>query len=207
MKRLRKIQWFSLQYMDENNIFTASAIDGGYSYTITNIWPEILSFAESMYGPRDCSFTIIGVELYDGSQPQTWYPRYDSQKYVAIQLTKECNTDMKRAIFQAAHELIHCLCPKPGRHANVLEEGLASLFSEIASMKYDSSYRVSSKKYQYAMAKVSELLRHDQDIIKKIRVETLDISSITSKQLKNVCPDLEDELIDILLMPFSQLNA
>lgn len=193
--------------MDEKNIFIAHAIEKGYSYTITNMWPDILLLAESMYGPRDSSFTIIGVELYDGSQPQTWYPRYDSQKYVAIQLTKECNADMNRAIFQVAHELIHCLCPKPGRHANVLEEGLASLFSEIASMKYGSSYKVDSSKYQYAMAKVSELLSHDYDIIKKVRAKTMDISSITSEQLKSVCPDLKDELIDILLLPFSQLNV
>lgn len=193
--------------MDEKNIFIAHAIEKGYSYTITTIWPTILLSAESMYGPRDRSFTIIGVELYDGTQPQTWYPCYDSQKYVAIQLTKECNNDMNRAIFQVAHELIHCLCPKPGRHANVLEEGLASLFSEIVSKEYGSPYKADSNKYQYAMMKVSELLSHDYDIIKKVRAKTLDISSITSEQLKSVCPDLKDELIDILLLPFSQLNV
>lgn len=128
--------------MEADNIFTTKYIGSGYTFTVTSLWPAILLYAESLYGPRDRSFTIIGVEINNEDQPRTWYPIYDSQKYVAIQLTRECENDLCRAIFQVSHELIHCLCPKPGRHANVLEEGLASLFSEIAAQKYESPYKV-----------------------------------------------------------------
>lgn len=77
----------------------------------------------------------------------------------------------------------------------------------LAQSQYGSPYKADSNKYQYAMMKVSELLSQDYDIIKKVRAKTMDISSITSEQLKAVCPDLKDELIDILLMPFSQLKV
>src|SRR5437879_7010897 len=53
------------------------------------------------------------------------------ERHIVIQLTMECLTDQVRACYQLAHESVHLLAPTGGRNANVLEEGLATYFSEL----------------------------------------------------------------------------
>ena len=193
--------------MQEKTIFTATPIEGGYSWTIISLLGTILKDAESLYGERDRSFNILGVELCDQEQPQTWYPgSWDGQKDVIIQITKDCQTNLKKAIFQVSHEVIHCLCPKPGRHANVLEEGLATLFSTYESNKFGIGYHTDSLLYISAMKKVEELLSYDETIIKKARMMEPDISLITKEMLLGFHPSIKDDLLKILLKPFSEFK-
>ena len=193
--------------MQEETIFTATPIEGGYSWTIISLLGTILKDAESLYGERDRSFNILGVELCDQEQPQTWYPgSWDGQKDVIIQITKDCQTNLKKAIFQVSHEVIHCLCPKPGRHANVLEEGLATLFSTYESNKFGIGYHTDSLLYISAMKKVEELLSYDETIIKKARMMEPDISLITKEMLLGFHPSIKDDLLKILLKPFSEFK-
>lgn len=193
--------------MQEKTIFTATPIEGGYSWTIISLLGTILKDAESLYGERDRSFNILGVELCDQEQPQTWYPGWwDGQKDVIIQITKDCQTNLKKAIFQVSHEVIHCLCPKPGRHANVLEEGLATLFSTYESNKFGIGYHTDSLLYISAMKKVEELLSYDETIIKKARMMEPDISLITKEMLLGFHPSIKDDLLKILLKPFSEFK-
>ena len=193
--------------MQEETIFTATPIEGGYSWTIISLLGTILKDAESLYGERDRSFNILGVELCDQEQPQTWYPgSWDGQKDVIIQITKDCQKNIKKAIFQVSHEVIHCLCPKPGRHANVLEEGLATLFSTYESNKFGIGYHTNSLLYISAMKKVEELLNYDETIIKKARMMEPDISLITKEMLLSFHPSIKDDLLKILLNPFSEFK-
>ncbi len=193
--------------MQEKTIFTATPIEGGYSWTITSLLGTILKDAESLYGERDRSFNILGVELCDQEQPQTWYPGgWSGQKDVIIQITKDCETNLKKAIFQVSHEVIHCLCPKPGRHANVLEEGVATLFSTYESNKFGTGYHPGSLLYISAMEKVEELLSYDKTIIKKARMMEPDISLITKEMLLGFQPSIKDDLLAILLKPFSEFR-
>lgn len=193
--------------MQEKTIFTATQIEGGYSWTIISLLGTILKDAENLFGERDRSFNILGVELCDQEQPQTWYPgSWDGQKDVIIQITKDCQTNLKKAIFQVSHEVIHCLCPKPGRHANVLEEGLATLFSTYESNKFGIGYHTDSVLYISAMKKVEELLSYDETIIKKARMMEPDISLITKEMLLGFHPSIKDDLLEILLKPFSEFK-
>lgn len=194
--------------LQEKTIFTAAPIQGGYSWTIISLLGTILDDAENLYGERDRSFNILGVELCDQVQPMTWYPgSWDGRKDVIIQITKDCETNINKAIFQVSHEVVHCLCPKPGRHANVLEEGLATLFSMYESNKYRTGYHPDSLPYISAMGKVEELLRLDGSIIKKARTLELDISLITKEMLLGFHPSIKDDLLDILLKPFSEFKT
>ena len=193
--------------MQEKTIFTATPIEGGYSWTITSLLGTILKDAESLYGERDRSFNILGVELCDQEQPQTWYPGgWSGQKDVIIQITKDCETNLKKAIFQVSHEVIHCLCPKPGLHANVLEEGVATLFSTYESNKFGTGYHPGSLLYISAMEKVEELLSYDKTIIKKARMMEPDISLITKEMFLGFHPSIKDDLLEILLKPFSEFR-
>ncbi len=193
--------------MQEKTIFTATPIEGGYSWTIISLLGTILKDAEGLYGERDRSFNILGVELCDQEQPQTWYPcGWNGQKDVIIQITKDCENNLKKAIFQVSHEVIHCLCPKPGRHANVLEEGLATLFSTYESNKFGTGYHPGSLLYISAMEIVEELLSYDETIIKKARMMEPDISLITKEMLLAFHPSIKDDLLEILLKPFSDFK-
>ena len=185
-------------------IFSAVPIKGGYSWTITSLLGSFLMDAGKLFGERDRSFNILGVELCDHEQPMTWYPgSLDGCKDVIIQITRDCETNINKAIFQVSHETIHCLCPKPGRHANVLEEGLATLFSMYESTKYGTGYYPSSLAYVSAMGKVKELLGLDGSIIKKARMLEPDFSLITKDMLLSLLPSIKDDLLEVLLEPFS----
>ncbi len=193
--------------MQEKTIFTATPTEGGYSWTIISLLGTILKDAEGLYGERYRSFNILGVELCDQEQPQTWYPGgWNGQKDVIIQITKDCENNLKKAIFQVSHEVIHCLCPKPGRHANVLEEGLATLFSTYESNKFGTGYHPGSLLYISAMEIVEELLSYDETIIKKARMMEPDISLITKEMLLAFHPSIKDDLLEILLKPFSDFK-
>lgn len=193
--------------MQEKTIFTATPTEGGYSWTIISLLGTILKDAEGLYGERDRSFNILGVELCDQEQPQTWYPGgWNGQKDVIIQITKDCENNLKKAIFQVSHEVIHCLCPKPGHHANVLEEGLATLFSTYESNKFGTGYHPGSLLYISAMEIVEELLSYDETIIKKARMMEPDISLITKEMLLAFHPSIKDDLLEILLKPFSDFK-
>lgn len=193
--------------MQEKTIFTATPIEGGYSWTIISLLGTILNDAEGLYGERDRSFNILGVELCDQDQPMIWYPgSRDGRKDVIIQITKDCETNINKAVFQVSHEIIHCLCPKPGRHANVLEEGLATLFSTIESTKHNTGYQPDSLPYVFAMEKVWELLRLDESIIKKARMIEPDFSLMTKELLLGFHPSIKNDLLEILFKPFSEFK-
>ncbi len=188
------------------NTFTSTPIDGGYSWTVTTLLGRFLKHAEDMFGPRDRSYTLLGVEFCNKGQPQNWFPGYPECKHISIILTPECETDINQAIFQLSHEVVHALCPSPGHPANVLEEGLATSFSHKMSGRYGNSMRTSMEKYRKAKEYADRLLEYDQDIIKKARENCNDISSITKEQIKEICPQVEGELLDILLMPFEDFG-
>ena len=190
-----------------NTIFNSTPIERGYSWTIISLFGSIMKDAENLYGERDRSFNILGVELCDQEQPMIWYPgSWDGRKDVIIQITKDCETNISKAIFQVSHETIHCLCPKPGRHANVLEEGLATLFSVYESSIHNTGFLPDSLPYISAMEKVAELLQFDKSIIKKARMLEPDLSSITKEQLLGLQPSIRGNLLEVLLEPFSEFK-
>ena len=57
------------------------------------------------------------------------------------------------------------------------------------------------------MGKVEELLRLDGSIIKKARTLESDISLITKEMLLDFHPSIKDDLLDILLKPFSEYKT
>ena len=179
-------------------IIETKPIPTGYSWTITSKLGHILRTAEEKYGERDKSYTILGVEFTNQENPQIWYP--GDCKHVAIQITMNCINDMNRAVFQVAHEAIHCLCPTGVKNANVLEEGLANLYS-IEYCKengHGNDWKASEQEYTDASELVKQLLQIDGDIIKKLRIVQPTISLIDKELIlktnNNVTNDLAENL-------------
>lgn len=188
------------------NTFTSKPYGTGYTPTVTTLLGRFLKIAEEMFGPRDMEFTILGVEFSEIDQPQIWFPEYPEKKFISIILTPGCETDFNRAIFQLSHEIVHALCPTPGYHANVLEEGVATYFSYQMSEKFGNSMKAGAKQYIEAEKCAEQLLAIKSDVIKEARKFCPDISSISHTQLKTLCPNVGESLLDTLLMPFADFS-
>jgi hypothetical protein len=184
-----------------SNIFEAERIDGGYSWTIVSKARNIINTAETRYGKRDYSYTILGIELTQEDCPQIWYP--GNCKDIIIQITKGCLNNMDKAVFQVAHEAIHCLSPNNGRKTSVLEEGLATLFStQYAQENNHGNYQADRPEYIDAYNLVSNFLSIDFDIVKKLREIEPTISLINENLILSINPNIQLNLIQKLLMPF-----
>ena len=186
------------------SIFESSPIPNEDSRTITTRLGSILAVAEKKYGERDKSYTLLGVEITKSDRPQIWYP--GNCKNVVIQITEDCLNDMNRAVFQVAHETIHCLCPTGGRNANVLEEGIAVLFSieYCRENGYGDSWTPEIREYTNAYELVKQILKIDDEIITKLRSIQPTISSIDKHLILKTNNKVPEELADKLTKKFLQ---
>jgi hypothetical protein len=185
-----------------NSIFKSQPTSDGHSWTIMTKFGHILRTAEERYGERDKSYTLLGVEITNNGNPQIWYP--GNCRNVCIQITEDCLSDLNRAVFQVAHETIHCLCPTGGQNANVLEEGLANLFSieYCAENGHGKNWTSNKQEYTNASNLVTELLEFDNDIIKKLRAIQPILSLIDKKVILEINPNIPEELADALTEKF-----
>ncbi len=182
-------------------IFETAKIPDGYSWTIVSKLGHILCEAETKYGERDKQYTILGIEIKNETQPGHWFP--GNCKNIAIQLNQHCMEDMNRAVYQVAHEIIHCLSPTGGANANVLEEGLATHFSAEYAENYGHGiWAPKADKYKIALSLFETLLTIDSDIIKKVRKIQPKISLITSDNLIEANEKIPRDLADRLTAKF-----
>lgn len=117
---------------------------GGRSWSLSTVFHRLLKEAEKRYGPRDRSYSYVGLE-FGGPIPSTWYP--ESGRDVAIVLSDDAALNVNQACFQLAHEVVHLLCPtgKPG--ATAFEEGLAAMFSDDMSSLHGWNYFTQQSAY------------------------------------------------------------
>jgi hypothetical protein len=187
------------------SIFSTTELDGGFSWSITTKLGDIIQTAETLFGHRDKSYSILGVEVTDSQQPQIWFP--GNRKDISIQITTECIYDMNRAVYQAAHEVIHCLSPTGQNAANVLEEGLACYFSiYYTSLNNHGSWNCASLKYARAQSLFEKLNIIVPDIVRKVRQIQPIISLITVEDLLLVDCAIPLELASMLTMKFTELG-
>ena len=169
----------------------------GYSWTLASRLGDILHLAEQEFGERDKSYTILGIEFVVSGRPQIWYP--GNRKHIVIQLTKESLYDEFQAIYQLAHETIHLLSPSGNSNANILEEGLATYFSEYYLTSLGQiNWKTTNQWQQRALDLTKPLLSIDKDIIYKVRKIEPTISHLTKDHFYQVNPNISEELLSKL---------
>lgn len=187
-----------------------------WAMTLPAYASRFLADIEHLFGPRDHSFTLVGIEIdtTPGASPHLWYP--DSgiapdnparrSRHVAVRLASNALADPARARWQLAHECFHLLDPwnerVDGRPATWLEEGLAAWFqnSRVPEAEYHEG--------QYAPAEslVSPLMDELPEAVKLIRRERrLRISEIVPDVLREYCPKFSQETLQKLCQPFQSL--
>lgn len=180
--------------------FFCEKIPESNSWTLVSILGDFLKILENRYGPRDISWTILGIEFHNLESPCIWYP-FD--KMVAVSLANTAINNTNQAIFQLAHEAVHLLSPSGQRHALVIEEGLATLFSEEVSHHQQLNIFTPEGEYSAAAALTKKLLDYDPSIIKSIRKDHPNISCFTPELICLKAPDFPMDLATSLCEPFS----
>lgn len=181
-----------MEHIDFQNVKDIFYSKNG-EWTITTLLGHILGTAEAKYGNRDHSYTILGIELYDGTNPDFWFP--GNCKNVVIRITNDCREDINKAVFQVAHESIHLLNPKVLGCTTYLEEGLATYFSkEYLYLEANCNMLINEAKYRTAYDLVKYLLSIDGSIIRKLRMRQPNISLITEEILLNENPNIPSSI-------------
>jgi hypothetical protein len=107
------------------------------------------------------------------------------------------------AAFQLAHECVHLLDPAPGG-TNNLEEGVAALFQlhYIGSLDPRGGWHHDDARYLAAALRLEPLLYSSPTLIKMYRETFGALRNATPNRLKNVAPDMADDLAEELCSPF-----
>ncbi len=174
----------------------------GWTWTLASRLGHILRVAQDLYGPRDSSYTVLGVE-FGGPTPQIWYP--GNCGHVVIQITPRCATDMNRASFQMAHEAIHLLSPSGGKRTTVFEEGLANHFS-IRYMRehLGATWSADVDSYQHASDQLEQLLEIEPDAVRLVRQRQPALYLLTPADIQAACPSAPSDLAVSLSRSFER---
>jgi hypothetical protein len=183
------------------NHFVANFIPpSGYSWTLPSRLGELLAAAETAYGSRDSSYTILGVEFGPGT-PQVWYP--GDRKHVVVQLAMNAIINHLQAYYQLAHECVHLLAPSGGRGCPVLEEGVATVFSEDCTKRaYGIDIPAGLPSYASAAALTRRLLERDPEAIKKLRSKSPSFFTMTPAHFEELFPGIDPLFVGELLATF-----
>ena len=176
--------------------------DGAYSpRSLPQYLGSYVVDLEQRFGPRDSSFTILGIELVDSptEEPHLWFPNTDpAGKHIVVHLSPQPLDNARIARWQLAHECLHLLdpCLPP---TNVLEEGLATWYQNKAvpvpfatPEPYDEPERL-----------VYPLMDELPAAIRGLRRKGYRIGRLTAEQLQEACPHIQQDLAIKLTETFS----
>ncbi len=197
-----KENYMSQKSIEPSLFITEPLPESGYKWTLASRLGQMLCLAEDQFGERDLSYTILGVE-FSKDGPQIWYP--NNCKHIIIQLEPQCLYERYRAYYKLAHECVHLLSPTGGRNANVLEEGLATYFSQQYMHDYfEVNWPLGMESYKIACVLAEILLKLDPYAIKHLRREEPVISKISKELLLKYYPALGEEVASKLAQPFER---
>jgi hypothetical protein len=172
----------------------------GWTWTLTSRLGALLTEAETRYGPRDHSYTILGVE-FGGNRPGTWYP--GNCKHISVRLSVNAAHDPNRAYFQLAHEVVHLLSPTGTTGTIVLEEGLAHHFSNVMSKQLGISMGCDIPAYDRAAELLETVLGPNPNVILRMRKLEPCLAKITPAIIQACCPNVEATIASQLCEPFA----
>jgi hypothetical protein len=171
---------------------------------------EYINIAQEEFGPMCSEWRYVGVEIND-MPPHLRY--YHETASVSISLSKKVTSDETQLHFQLAHEVCHLLYPAMSINGTkeattVLNEGVSTYFSVWAAGRFCSQeYLINnleqhSPNYFRAMTAVQELLKNDQEAIKKLRLLEPELNKLTHQHFEQAKALASKELISELLSSF-----
>lgn len=192
--------------MNNDLLISTNLPGGGPSWTLTSRITPMLDAAQEMFGGMQKEEIFIGITFHR-TVP---YIQFIDPCYMMISINPDLTNTLDEALFQLSQEIVHLLTPIRNVRANVLEEGLATLFSRKIMSEHqflaywERSIRPPSNYYNAYQLAV-RLLEIDERIILRIREQYPEakMSQFTFDQFENVMgAAFHTELITDLLQPF-----
>lgn len=186
--------------MEVSHYYNTVTANTGNSWTLATRLGDMLYKAEEKYGQRDQSWTVLGVEFGIGN-PRIWFPTQG--KGIVIKLGTSALDNTITACYQLAHECIHLLSPCGSSAVPALEEGLATVFSEIyIADELGFHYVTDDVPYANAAALVRELLSIAPDAIIRLRGIEPSFTKFTTQTFVEAGLEVPSSLVEKLLAPF-----
>lgn len=195
-----------MQQMNINSglLFAQRTANGeGYTWTLPSRLGEMLNMAEALFGPRDYSYTLLGIEFVSDN-PRIWYP--GNRRHVIIQLDLSAATSMFQACYQMAHETVHLLAPSGIRNANNFEEGVACYFAAyyMKTMLNQPTWRPTLPSYSRALDLITPRLNDDKYCVRRLREHNPAFQDMTEENISNEFPNLASEDVQFLVSKFKR---
>ena len=181
--------------------------DGTVSWTLASRLGDMLDMAEKLFGGRDTSYTLLGIQF------QSKDPEFGIvENIVSISLSNlTCGLlqTCREACYQMAQETVHLLAPTGDRNANNLEEGVSCYFADYYMMDRRNSKSLNGaqclpKNYERALALVKPRLDDDIDCVRRIRENQPSFQDMTKEDISAEFPNLESEDVDFLISKFDR---
>lgn len=177
---------------------------GEHPSTLAAALGHILHRLEILYGPRDTSFTVLGIEFRTGSS-RLLYP--ENRRQIVIQLGLECTGFPQLAYYQLARECIYLLGPSGSCTTNMLEAGLSERFAQEYRPKQLRQMRTGSPtRVENAKVLVDELLGIDNSAVRRIRRRQSALSQVTAEDIHQPCPQIPSRLARALTRSFDRIG-
>ena len=189
--------------IDSSMLVTGRLDDGTYKWTLASRLRQMLHMAEHLFGPRDRSYTIFGIEFHEGN-PKIWYPTGGDGKNIIIRLSPAAAANMSQACFQMAHETVHLLAPSGGRNATNLEEGVACYFS-VYYMKQilnEPAWYYPNESYQRVLELVRPRLEENIDCIRRLRERQPSFGDMGKEDIREEFPKSSEADVCFLTSKF-----
>ena len=193
-----------MQSITENLIIAAPLSDGsGYTWTLASRLGEMLHMAEELFGPRDNSYTILGIE-FASDGPQIWYP--GNRRHIIMQLSLSAANNMSQACYQMAQETVHLLAPSGGRNANNLEEGVSCYFAAYYMKRKlnQPSWSPTLPSYRRALELIAPRLDEDIYCVRRLRDKNPAFQDMSKEEISEEFPDLSADDVDFLISKFDR---
>ena len=176
----------------------------GYTWTLASRLGDMLHMAENLFGPRDCSYTILGIEFGPDNHPRIWYP--GNRRHIVIQLSLRAAANMSRAYYQMAQETIHLLAPSADRNASNFEEGVSCYFAAYYMREElnQPNWRPNHSSYERVLAIIKPRLDEDIYCVRRIRTHQPSFCDMTKEDIREEFPNLESEDVDFLVSEFDR---
>jgi hypothetical protein len=172
-------------------------------WTISSRIYDAMMTAESRFGPSDMTYSIVGYAFLDIQIPLLG--QNPKKKELLLKLPKSVANDLRQAVYQLSHEVIHTLAPQGAVRPTVLEEGLATLFSEQYFERAYPGYsmRGTVKSYVDARDAVARYLPNDA-FLRAARTEQPTFSEISPAILQRANPSCDLQLAEYLCSSFKR---
>lgn len=164
---------------------------------------KVLEDAEALYGPRDTSWNVLGLEVLQVDAAPAVATSPVAGKNCVLRISEDVNEAEWLMDWQLSHEIVHLLSPPSKEDATIFEEGVASYNQHRIAWQWHGRYHVGFKTHQQAFDLVRPLIEAHPEGVRDLRAANgRRLSPVTSGLIQNHFPCVTAEDAAVLASRF-----